>query len=114
MAASGFGNIGAQSISFSSPPSASGIKFPSSTFHVASHHAITVKKPRISTGSFKSYHPKNQFTGSDHPFAGIPKASSSGGLTPQQAFALGYQQGHHSSSGSFLDQAKHFGGSILS
>src|SRR5690242_11059958 len=111
MASSGFGNVSAQSISFSSPPSASSYRSPYLKKH---SYSVSVKMPKIDNGSFKKASTRhNTFTGSDNPYGGI-HFGSAGGLTPQQAFALGYQQGHHQSSGSFLDSAKHFGGSILS
>lgn len=123
MANSGFGNERAASIAFSSPPSSSFKVHLSSP----SRKTISVKKPKVNTSSFKTTLPKvsaksglgsssTSVFGSStlaNPYGGL-KEQKAGSLSPQQAFALGYQKGHASSSGSFFDAAKHLGGSLVS
>src|SRR5690242_3836412 len=97
------------------------IKFPKKMFTPhTSISGLTIHTPHqygVSTRSTlpTNAKPKDVFSGSassNDPYAGIHFSKPSE-LTPQEAFALGYQQGHSHSSGSFLDEIKHGTGSLL-
>lgn len=97
------------------------IKFPKKMFTPHSSISnLTIHTPHKFGVSVRSTlptdaKPKNVFSGSassNSPYAGMHFSKPSE-LTPQEAYALGYQQGHHSSSGSFLDNIKNDAGSVL-
>src|SRR5690242_5320145 len=121
----------ATKIAFSSPGS-SVISFPKSSFRVSSSSHLSVKSPHKPSTSFRTTLPSlpsfgpsasqsNVFGSDSHsvfgggfksPYGGIHFAKPST-MSPQQAYALGYMAGHHSSNNSFVDEVKSGAGSFL-